>query len=143
MTLVKHGSPRVINEWFDEVLKGYPATWGRDSYTKNVFPAVNIHETNEAYQLELVAAGLNKEDFKIQAENDLLTISFEKKEEGTQTDAKVIRREFVHQSFKRSFSLDEKINVEGIQAKYENGVLKLTLPKKEEVKATPKEITIL
>ena len=102
-----------------------------------------MHETNEAYWLELAAAGLNKEDFKVHAENDLLTISFEKREEETQTDAKVIRREFAHQSFKRSFSLDEKINVEGIQARYENGILKLTLPKKEEVKISPKEITIL
>ena len=143
MTLVKHSSPRVINEWFDEVFKGYPTTWGRDNYTRSTFPAVNIHETKEAYELELAAAGLNKEDFKIQSENDLLTISFEKKEEVTQTDAKVIRREFSHQSFKRSFSLDEKINVEGIQAKYENGILKLFLPKKDEVVVAPKEITIL
>jgi len=143
MTLVKHASPRVINEWFDEVLKGYPTTWGRDNFTRNAYPVVNIHETNEAYQLELVAAGLNKEDFKIQAENDLLTISFEKKEETAKSDVKVIRREFSHQSFKRSFSLDEKIDVEGIQARYESGILKLTLPKKEEVKTSPKEITIL
>lgn len=143
MTLVKHSSPRVINDLFDEVFKGFPTTWGSDTYSKRVFPAVNIHETNEAYHLELAAAGLNKEDFKIQAENDLLTISFEKKEETEQTDAKLIRREFSHQSFKRSFSLDEKINVEAIQARYENGILKLTLPKKEEVKISPKEITIL
>ena len=143
MTLVKHSSPRVINDLFDEVFKGFPTTWGSDGYSKRVFPAVNIHETNEAYLLELAAAGLNKEDFKVHAENDLLTISFEKREEETQTDSTVIRREFSHQSFKRSFSLDEKINVEGIQARYENGILKLTLPKKEEVKISPKEITIL
>ena len=142
MTLVKHSNPRIINDLFDEVFKGFPATWGSDNFTHKVLPAVNIHETNEGYQLELSAAGLNKEDFKIHAENDLLTISYEKKEETEQKDAKTIRREFSHQSFKRSFSLDEKINVEGIQAKYENGVLKLYLPKKEEVKVSPKEITI-
>ncbi len=143
MTLVKHSNPRIINDLFDEVLKGFPTTWGSDNFTHKVTPAVNIHETKEGYQLELNAAGLNKEDFKIQAENDLLTISYEKKEETEQREAKTIRKEFSHESFKRSFSLDEKINVDGIQAKYENGVLKLYLPKKEEIKVFPKEIAIL
>lgn len=143
MTLVKHSSPRIINDLFDEVFNRFPATWGSDSHYNKVFPAVNIHVTNDAYHLELNAAGLNKEDFKVNAENDLLTISYEKKEETEQKEAKTIRREFSHQSFKRSFGLDEKINVDGITAKYEDGVLKLHLPKKEDVKVTPKEINIL
>ncbi len=143
MTLVKHSSPRIINDIFDEVFNRFPATWGNDGHTNKVFPAVNIHETNDGYQLELSAAGLNKEDFKVNAENDLLTISYEKKEETEQKDGKTIRREFRRQSFKRSFGLDKKINVEGITAKYENGILKLHLPKKEEVKVSLKEISIL
>ncbi len=143
MTLVKHSSPRIINDLFDEVFNRFPATWGNDSHPQKVFPAVNIIEANDAYQLELNAAGLNKEDFKINAENDLLTIIYERKEEAEKKEGKTIRKEFTQQSFKRSFGLDEKINVEGITAKYENGLLKLHLPKKEEVKVSPKEISIL
>ena len=143
MTLVKHSSPRIINDILDEVFNHFPATWGNDSHANKVFPAVNIHETNDAYHLELNAAGLNKEDFKVNAENDLLSISYEKKEETEQKDGKTIRREFNSQSFKRSFGLDKKINVDAITAKYENGVLKLHLPKKEEVKVSTKEISIL
>ena len=143
MTLVKHSSPRIINDLFDEVFNRFPSTWGSDSHPQKAFPAVNIIEATDAYHLELNAAGLNKEDFKINAENDLLTISYERKEEAEKKEGKTIRREFTHQSFKRSFGLDEKINVDGISAKYENGLLKLHLPKKEEVKVSPKEISIL
>ncbi len=141
MTIVKH-NPRIINNVFDELFNGFPTTWGRDFQAATNTPAVNIHETVDAYHVELVAAGRNKEDFKIQLENGLLTISYEKKENVEQKEYKTIRKEFSFQSFKRSFSVDEKINADGIQAKYENGVLKLYLPKKEEVKISPKEITI-
>ena len=72
----------------------------------------------------------------------MLTISYEKKTDTENKDYKTHRREFVSRSFKRSFSVDEKINADAIQAKYENGVLKLLLPKKEEVKVSPKQITI-
>jgi len=142
MTLVKHGYPRNINYLFDEIFNGFPTTWGTDTHKGTIVPKVNIHETKDAYLLDLNAPGLNKEDIKVNAENGLLTISFEKKEETQSEDVKTIKREFTHESFKRSFSLDDKIDVDGIQAKYENGVLKLTLPKKEEVKVSPKEITI-
>jgi len=85
---------------------------------------------------------LNKEDFKVNVEKGLLTISYEKKTETENKDYKTHRKEFNVTSFKRSFNIDENINVEAIQAKYENGVLKLLLPKKEEVKVLPKEISI-
>ena len=142
MTLVKHGYPRNINYLFDEIFNGFPTSWGTDNHKGTIIPKVNIHETKDAYLLDLNAPGLNKEDIKVNAENGLLTISFDKKEPSKSDDVKTIKREFSHESFKRSFSLDDKIDVNGIQAKYENGLLKLTLPKKEEVKATPKEITI-
>ena len=142
MTLVKHANPRYINDLFDEVFKGIPASWGNDSGAGAIFPAVNIHETAEAYNLELNAAGLSKEDIKVNAENDLLTISYDRKEETERKDGKTIRKEFSHRSFKRSFSLDEKIDVDAISARYEDGILKLTLPKKEEVKLSPKQISI-
>jgi len=142
MTFVKHGYPRNINYLFDEIFNSFPSTWGADSNKGSNTPKVNIHETKDAYLLDLSAPGLNKEDFKVNAENGLLTISFEKKEESKSEDVKTIKREFSYGGFTRSFSLDDKIDVESIEAKYENGVLKLTLPKKEEVKITPKAITV-
>jgi HSP20 family protein len=78
--------------------------------------------------------GRNKEDFKINVDKGLLTVSYEKKEEAETKEVKSIRKEFSFQSFKRSFSLDEKINAEGIEAKYENGILKVFLPKKKKLK---------
>ncbi len=141
MTLVKH-HPANLGNLFDELFNSFPATWGRDMQTGLATPPVNIHETNEGYHVELSAPGRNKEDFTVNVENGLLTISFEKKEDAEQKTYKTIRKEFSYRSFKRSFSVDEKINAEAIQAKYENGVLKLFLPKKEEVKVAPKQIAI-
>lgn len=137
MTLVKHNY-RNLNNLFDEFFNQLPVT---NENSVNV-PPVNIHETNDAYHLELVVPGLNKEDFKVSVEKGLLTISYEKKTETEDKNYKTHRREFRVTSFKRSFSVEDKINAESIQAKYENGVLKLFLPKKEEVKISPKEITI-
>jgi HSP20 family protein len=92
--------------------------------------------------LELNVPGRKKDDFKITVDKNILTVSFEKKEEEKDENKKIIKREFVTQSFKRSFTLDEKINADEIDAKYEDGLLLLTLPKKEEVKALPKEISV-
>lgn len=139
MTLVKHNY-RNLNNLFDELFNGFPAAWNRDhAYS---VPAVNIYESPEAYHLELVAPGLNKEDFKLNVEKGLLTISYEKKAEQVKDEYKTHRREFSFTSFKRSFNVEDQVNVDAIEAKYENGVLKLLLPKKEEVKVTPKAITI-
>jgi HSP20 family protein len=141
MTFVKQ--PTQVNNLFDELFNNFPANWGRDNTLQVGHPKVNIHETADGFHLELIAAGRNKEDFKVHIEKDLLTISFEKKEVEENKDYKTIRKEFTLNSFKRSFSLDEKIKADAIQAKYENGILKLFLPKKEQVIHAPKEITIL
>jgi HSP20 family protein len=140
MTLVKH-NPATLGVLFEELFNGFPSTWGRDVHNTAV-PAVNIHETNEAYHVELNAPGRNKEDFKVNLEKGLLTISYEKKAETENKELKTIRKEFAYSSFKRSFTVDDKINTGAIQAKYENGVLKLYLPKKEEVVVTPQQIAI-
>ena len=143
MTFVKVNNPvqKSINQFFDEFLNEIPATWGRN--VQNSFnPPVNILETKDAYHMELNAPGRNKEDFKINIENGLLTISFEKKTENVSEETKSVRKEFSFESFKRSFNVDEKIQADNIQAKYENGVLKLYLPKKDEVKEAAKQISI-
>jgi HSP20 family protein len=142
MTLVKTNYRPVntfgnlLNDFFNEI----PETWQKTGF--NVPPA-NIVETAEAYHVELSVPGRSKEDFKINIENGLLTVSYEKKEESKQEDYKSIRKEFSLQSFKRSFTIDDKIDATAIQAKYENGLLKLFLPKKPEVKEAVKQITIL
>ncbi|MBS4066904.1 MAG: Hsp20/alpha crystallin family protein [Chitinophagaceae bacterium] len=140
MIKVNHPVQRNINSIFDELFNELP-TFGRS--INNLFsPAVNIVENAEAYHLELMAPGRNKEDFAISVDKNLLTISYEKKEDVKNEDIKKVRREFSFQSFKRSFNLDEKINADGIQAKYENGILKLLLPKKAEVTQPAKSISI-
>jgi len=129
-----------LNSFFDEFFNELPA-FGKT--VNNLFtPAANIIETADAYHVELNVPGRNKEDFSITVDKGLLTISYEKKEETKNEDLKVVRKEFSFQSFKRSFSLDDKINAEAIQAKYENGLLKLLLPKLTEEKQPVKNISI-
>lgn len=142
MTLVKVHNPvqKNINTFFDEFFNELPA-FGKT--VNNLFsPAVNIVETAGTYHLEVNAPGRKKEDFNILVDKGLLTISYEKKEEAKNDDVKVVRREFNFQSFKRSFTIDDKINTEAIQAKYEDGLLKLLLPKVAEVKEAAKHISI-
>lgn len=141
MTLVKN-NPVYFGNLFDELFNQFPTNWGKDAQSGFTFVPANIHETKDGYHVEISAPGRNKEDFKVSLENGLLSIGFEKKEITENKDFKTIRKEFSFRSFKRSFSLDEKINTAGIQAKYENGVLKLYLPKKEEVSVTPQQIAI-
>lgn len=107
------------------------------------FPPVNIEEKTGEYVIHLSAPGFDKGDFKISLDQNVLTISNEKKEKSEEKEGnKMIRKEFSYRSFKRSFTLDEKINAESIAAKYENGILTLNLPKKEEVKPSSREINI-
>ena len=126
---------------FDELFNTFPATLQNDA-RNNPAVAVNINENENGYSLEFNVPGRNKEEFKINVDNGLLTVGYEKKEEAEVKEFKSVRKEFSFQSFKRSFSLDEKVNAEGIGAKYENGILKIYLPKKEEVKNAPKQISI-
>ncbi len=103
---------------------------------------VNIKETESAYELSVIAPGLNKEDFKINIDKNILTVSFEKKEEQKEEGAKWIRSEYHFRSFKRSFTLNDKINQSGISAGYTNGVLTLTLPKKDQADTAVQEIKV-
>jgi HSP20 family protein len=140
MIKVQNPVQKSINTLFDEFFNELPA-FGKT--VNSLFsPAVNIVETADAYHLELMAPGRNKEDFTIAVDKGLLTIGYEKKAEPQNDDYKVVRREFSYQRFKRSFNLDEKINADAIQAKYENGLLKLLLPKLAEVNQPVKTISI-
>jgi HSP20 family protein len=143
MIQVKHAPiNKNLNVVLDEFFNALPSTWGRDGRSDTPTAPANISETAEGYHLELLVPGRNKEDFQVSIDKGLLTVSFDKKEEETIKETKHIRREFRLNNFKRTFNLDEKINSEAIEAKYENGILKFYLPKKEEVKIAPKAITI-
>lgn len=105
--------------------------------TRTTMPAVNIEETDDEFRIEVAAPGYKKNDFKVELNNDVLTISSEKKFEDD-GDNKMARREFYYESFSRSFRLPENVvNGEKINAQYENGLLHINLPKKEEVKPQP------
>lgn len=94
-------------------------------------PAVNLVESDNSYEIHMAAPGLKKEDFKISLENKVLTISSEKSTESESSEDKFTRKEYSYSSFSRSFTLPENTDIERIDAKYENGELRLNLPKKE------------
>jgi len=147
MTLLKFNQrpvERTFNDLFDDFFNHFPGV-SHDSFNgKNGkgFVPVNIKEGKDTYQMEVVAPGMDKEDFKLSIDQNLLTVSAEKKTETRNEDDKQVRKEFSFQSFKRTFTLDETIETEKIDAKYENGVLYITLPKKVEVKLAPKAISV-
>jgi HSP20 family protein len=143
MTHAKNCYPagKTLNSLFNELMHDFPAQWDK-SFSGNWAPPVNIHETDEAYHLEMNAPGREKADFNVSVNNNELIVAYDKQAAAQTEGYKTIRREFGYRSFRRSFLLDEKIDADQIQAKYENGVLKLYLPKKEVATVQPKAITI-
>ncbi|MBS1752283.1 MAG: Hsp20/alpha crystallin family protein [Bacteroidetes bacterium] len=113
------------NDWFNDI-----GPWGK---TLTV-PAVNIVEDKERFNVSLAVPGMKKEDLKIDLDGNMLAISCENVEKKEEKDEKFTRREYNFSSFKRSFTLPEEVDKEKIEARYEDGVLKLMLPKKEELK---------
>lgn len=143
MKLIKRnddwGFPSVWEDFFNNDLFDLPAMASRGA----TVPAVNINETDKEFELELAAPGLKKNDFKVNIDRNVLTVSTEKKEEKEEKDKNFTRKEFSYHSFSRSFTLPESVNQEKIDAKYNDGVLKLVLPKKDEVIPKSKEIKIV
>jgi HSP20 family protein len=146
MTLVKvnNNISRSINGMMKELLSEFPNTIVNNYKEDGLhFPPVNITQKPNGYLLELSAPGLEKTDFTLKVDSNLLTISADRKTAGAEENSQLIRKEFEQRSFKRSFTLDEKIDAENITAKYENGILQLELPKKEIFKPAAKEISIV
>lgn len=128
--------PSLIDNLFSRDLMD----WNTMNYstTNTTLPAVNIRETKDDFKIEVAAPGMEKKDFDINLENDTLTISSEKEKEEKKEDENYSRREFSYQSFQRAFTLPEHlVDGEKIAARYEDGILKITLPKKEEAKPKP------
>jgi HSP20 family protein len=111
--------------------------------SKNNSPAVNITEDQNLFLIEVAAPGISREDFAINLENDILTISSEQKEENEEKGRKYMRREFRFSAFKRSFQLPETVDAEHIKANYNAGILSVELPKKEEaLPKAPRQIEV-
>ena len=121
------------NEWFDS---------GLTTRTMKV-PAVNITEQKNQYLVSLAAPGLKKEDLKINVDGNMLTINSEKEESKEEKEKTFTRKEYNYSSFSRCFTLPEEINQEKIEAKYEDGVLKISLPRKDGMnKPAAKQIAV-
>ena len=137
MSLVKRNHvlfPAFMNEIFK------PDWFGGIENNRNSVPAVNIKENEKEYYLELFVPGRSKEDFTIEIDEAVLTISSEIKKENEEVNDNYTRKEFSISSFKRSFTLPDTIATDKIDANYEGGILKFNLPKKEEALPKPKRM---
>jgi len=130
--------PSIVDEFFGKDLPGlFNLEYGINS------PSVNIIEGKDDFRIEVAAPGLEKDDFRINLQNNVLTISSEKESREEQNESKYMRREFSFMTFSRSFSLPLTADSEKINASYKNGVLSISIPKKEEAKEKPsREIAI-
>ena len=141
-TLVKSkNNGNLIPSVFSDLLdtdRFFSTDWFEKEFASRV-PAVNIRENGKEFSIELSVPGFSKNDFKVNVADDVLTISAEKQEEKKEENERFTRKEFSYNSFARSFALPKSASGEKIDAKYENGVLKLALPKKEEAKTSPKK----
>ncbi len=141
MSLIKRNQLFPMTGMFDDFFTRDLSNWGlnNNSTTNTTLPAVNIRETTENFEVEMAAPGMTKDDFKIELDGNQLTISSEKKSQ--QENNEVInysRKEFSYQSFQRIFQLPKDVvDADKIQARYVNGLLQLSIPKREEAKQRP------
>lgn len=132
----------LFGDFFDKAFSDWTST--NYSLTNTTLPAVNIQESKDDFLVSMAVPGMTKKDFKIDLNDNVLTISSEKKEEKRSEEVNFTRQEYSYQAFSRSFTLPKDVvNDEKISAKYENGELKILIPKKEEAKPKkPKLISI-
>lgn len=129
-----------VDRFFDNDLMRMPAQIGRQ-LMRNM-PATNIRENEREYTIELAAPGMAKDDFAIDVDEGMLTISSQKEEDSTKEEDNFTRREYNYSSFSRSFRLPEGVSPDEIKARYEEGVLKIAVPKREETGSNRKRVNI-
>jgi HSP20 family protein len=123
-----------VDRFFENDLFRMPAQIGRQMMRN--MPATNIRESERDFTIELAAPGMSKDDFNIDIDEGMLTISSQKEEDTTRQEENFTRREYNYSSFSRSFRLPESVNADEIKARYEEGVLKINVPKREDVNAS-------
>jgi HSP20 family protein len=126
--------PSLMNEFFR------PDWFGGSENQVSTLPSVNIREDQMGYHLELAVPGKKKNDFNIEVDQNILSISMESRAEDEKTEENYTRREFSYSSFKRSFTLPDTVNSDKIKASYNEGILSIALPKKEEALPKPKRL---
>jgi HSP20 family protein len=131
------GSGSLLSDFFDND-RFFDTALGGNQMT----PAVNVKETDKGFDVEVAAPGLSKKDFMIDIDNHRLTISSEKKDEKEEKEDGYTRKEFNYSSFSRTFTLPENVDEDDVKAKYEDGVLRLSLIKKPEKSKVKKAIEI-
>ncbi|MDR6514076.1 Hsp20/alpha crystallin family protein [Chryseobacterium camelliae] len=141
MSIVKRNNgsmlPAAPRTLFDDFFGRELFNWGNNNFssTMTTVPSVNIRENTDNFEVEVAAPGMDKKDFQITLEGSLLTISSSRKNESEENKGEYTRREFSYQSFRRTFELaKDVVDEEHIEARYDNGVLKLTIPKTEKAK---------
>jgi len=140
-TLIKkNGSmlPALLTDFFDSD-KLFGKNW-LETFKGPEMPAANVIENEKEFQIDLAAPGLDKKDFQIEISNGILHIAAEKKEEKKEEKGNYMRREFSYSSFERSFQLPDSVKADDIKSKYGDGILHVTLPKKETAKNAPKKV---
>lgn len=141
---------KTVSNWMDQIFQDNlnrffnDDFWGFNRLNHQVNIPVNVRETGKSYEMSLVAPGLRKEDFKLSVSDESLTISYEQKEEQNEenNDEGWLRKEYKMQSFSRNFILDDSVDINKISASYDNGILHLSLPKKETARKLSKSIEV-
>ncbi|MGE5424724.1 MAG: Hsp20/alpha crystallin family protein [Syntrophothermus sp.] len=131
MTLIKWNNRNPLTDMFSNF---FDTDFVDYFNRRSIDPAANIIEHADSFELNLAAPGMKKEDFKINLENNILTISSELQDDERENKKNYTRREFYYGSFSRSFTLPKTIDLDKIRADYENGLLKILLPKKDEAR---------
>ncbi|WP_142785305.1 Hsp20/alpha crystallin family protein [Changchengzhania lutea] len=127
-----------LSTWLDDIFnRDLPSIFTSNFNTGITLPKVNIEETADDFKVYVAVPGLKKSDFQIDLDNQLLSVSTQNQEENEHNERNYTRREFGYSSFKRTFNLPEIVNSDEIDAKYEDGILSIHLPKKEEAKQKP------
>ena len=139
MSIIKRdvGYAPTLSNFFDDFFTRDLFNWPSTSSTGTSIPKVNIYETDNEFHVEMAAPGMTKDDFKVELDNNQLTISSQKESESADENKNYQRREYSYQSFSRTFHLPDSAEAEKINAKYVDGVLNLVIPKKEEAKRRP------
>lgn len=136
----------VVDSIFDKALKSFynDDFWGFDGIISPNQVPVNVRDTDKSYEMEVVAPGLRKEDFNVKISNDMLTVSFDHKDERREEnkDSGYLRQEYRMQSFSRTFTLDDSVDADKINAEYRDGVLHVSLPKKEGAQKISRSIEV-
>ncbi len=142
-TLIRRNGFLPSTSFFDDFLTKDLFDWSGWSNESLSVPRINVMEDNDGFHVEMAAPGLKKDDFHIELDHDMLTISSERNYEESKNEENYTRREFSYQSFKRSLYLPNTVEADKIKANYKDGLLQLMIPKKEEAKKRPvKTITI-